>query len=397
MMNTKNTKKQLAHYVVYFEVLNDLYKQTINYRQIHKSSEIVKSSVLLQNSPSSLLKINNMKYSRLLLALIILINTCIIANAQAPEKIHLLNTLHIASAGGWDYIAVQPNSNKLFVCHGGQVNILDKTTGDSLGIISNTTGVHGIAFVPSLNKGYTSNGRLNNITVFDLKTNAILSQIAVGQNPDAIFYDDFSKKIITCNGGSNDLSIVDPVTEKVVATIAVGGKPETAVSDNAGKIFVNIEDKNKIVVVDITKNTVQKHWSILPGEAPTGLAYDKKNKRLFAGCSDNKLLIILNAETGSIVGKLLIGAGCDGVAYDAVQKLIYTSNGEGTMSVIKETTKDKFVVAATITTKKTARTIAVDESTHKIYLPAADLGPTPSDGSWPKTIPGTFQILVFGQ
>ena len=232
----------------------------------HKSSEIVKSSVLLQNSPSSLLKINNMKYSRLLVALIILINTCIITNEQAPEKIHLLNTLHIASAGGWDYIAVQPNSNKLFVSHGGQVNILDKTTGDSLGIISNTTGVHGIAFVPSLNKGYTSNGRLNNITVFDLKTNAILSQIAVGQNPDAIFYDDFSKKIITCNGGSNDLSIVDPVTEKVVATIAVGGKPETAVSNNAGKIFVNIEDKNKIVVVDITKIQLKNIGQYYPGK-----------------------------------------------------------------------------------------------------------------------------------
>ena len=338
-----------------------------------------------------------MKHIRLIFAISLLVNTSLILTAQQPEKIHLLNTFHIASSGGWDYIAVQPNSNKLFVSHGGQVNILDKTTGDSLGIILNTTGVHGIAFIPSLNKGYTSNGRLNNVTVFDLKTNAILSQIATGQNPDAIFYDDFSKKIITCNGRSNDLSIIDPATEKVVATIPVGGKPETAVSNNAGKIFVNVEDKNEIVTVDITKNIVEKHWSILPGEAPTGLAYDANTKRLFAGCGDNKLLIIINAETGAIVDKLPIGAGCDGVGYDAEQKLIYTSNGEGTMTVIKEVSKDKFVIVATIPTKRSARTIAVDESTHKIYLPAADLGATPSDGSRPQMIPGTFQVLVFGQ
>ncbi len=339
-----------------------------------------------------------MQVYRLILSTIILLSAGMISKAQQANKIHLLNTFHIKSEGGWDYIAVQPNSNKLYVSHGNQVNILDKTTGDSLGIIPNTTGVHGIEFVPSLNKGYTSNGRLNNVTVFDLKTNAILSQIATGTNPDAIFYDEFSKKIITCNGRSNDLSIIDPVTEKVVATIAVGGKPETLVSNNRGKVFVNIEDKNEIEVIDITKNIVEKHWSLLPGESPTGLAYDATTKRLFAGCGDNKLLVIINAENGSIVDKLPIGAGCDGVGYDAVQKLIYTSNGEGTMTVVKEISKDKFVVAATITTKKSARTLAVDEATHKIYLPAADLEAAPAGGGMQKKmIAGSFQVLVFGQ
>lgn len=328
----------------------------------------------------------------------LILSTLLVASAAAtaqPAKIHLLNTFHIKSEGGWDYLAIQPNSNKLFVSHGGQVNILDKTTGDSLGIIPNTTGVHGIAFIPSLNKGYTSNGRLNNVTVFDLKTNAVLSQITTGENPDAIFYDEFSKKIITCNGRSKDLSIIDPVTEKVVATIAVGGKPETAVSNNQGKIFVNIEDKNEIVVVDITKNTVEKHWSILPGEAPTGLAYDAKTNMLFAGCSDNKLLMIINAGNGTVADKIAIGAGCDGVGYDAAQQLIYTSNGEGTMTVVKQA-GNKFETAATITTKKSARTITVDEATHKIYLPAADLEAAPAGGR-PKMIAGTFQVLVFGQ
>ena len=338
-----------------------------------------------------------MQISKLISASIILLNISVMTNAQKADKIHLLNTFHIKSGGGWDYLAVQPNSNKLFVSHSGQVNIIDKTTGDSLGVIANTAGVHGIAFVPSLNKGYTSNGRSNDVTVFDLKTNAVLSQIKTGENPDAIFYDNFSKKIITCNGRSKDLSIIDPVTEKVVATIAVGGKPETAVSNNEGKIFVNIEDKNEIIVVDITKHTVVKHWSLLPGKSPTGLDYDAKTKRLFAGCGDSKLLVVVNAENGTIIEKLPIGDGCDGVVFDATKQLIYTSNGEGTLTVIKEVSKDKFMVVGTVKTKKSARTIAIDETTHKIYLPAADLQAAPSNGDRPKMIDGTFQVLVFGE
>ncbi|MES1221828.1 MAG: YncE family protein, partial [Bacteroidota bacterium] len=171
-------------------------------------------------------------------------------NCDAQAQLKIINTFKIASTGGWDYIAVQPNSNRVFASHGGQVNIVDKVTGDSLGFIPNTTGVHGIAFIPALNKGYTSNGRLNNVTVFDLKTFAVKDSIATGQNPDAIFYDEYSKKLITCNGRSNDLSFIDPVSNKVTATVAVGGKPETAVSNGAGKIFVNIEDKNEIVVIN---------------------------------------------------------------------------------------------------------------------------------------------------
>ena len=318
-------------------------------------------------------------------------------NAQQINKIHLLNTYHISGTGGWDYLAVQPYSNKLYVSHGGQVNVVDKATGDSLGTITNTTGVHGIAFVPALQKGYTSNGKLNNITVFDLVTFKTLSQIATGENPDAIFYDEFSKLLITCNGKTNDLSLIDPATQKLVATIAVGGKPETAVSNNEGKVFVNIEDKNEIVVVDIKKFTVEKHWSLLPGESPTGLDYDPKTKRLFAGCSDNKLLVVVNAENGAIIAKLPIGAGCDGVAFDATQQLIYTSNGEGSMTVIKVAAPDQFIVMATIPTKKSARTIAVDPDTHKIYLPAADMEAAVAGAGRPKMIPGTFQVLVLGQ
>ena len=176
---------------------------------------------------------------------------------------YLADSFHIASVGGWDYIAV--NKNKLYVSHGTQVNIVDKTNGDSLGVIPNTTGVHGIAFDNELNKGYTSNGRLNNVTVFDLTTNKILTQIPTGVNPDAIFYEDYSKKIITCNGRSNSLSIIDPVTDKVVDTVALSGKPETAVSNGAGKVFVNIESKSAISEIDVKSWKSDKYMANCTG------------------------------------------------------------------------------------------------------------------------------------
>ncbi|MFC4232205.1 YncE family protein [Parasediminibacterium paludis] len=309
----------------------------------------------------------------------------------------VINSFKIASNGGWDYISVQPNSNRVFTSHGNQVNVLDKTTGDSLGFIPGTIGVHGIAFIPALNKGYTSNGRLNNVFVFDLKTLAVLDSIPTGKNPDAIFYDDFSKKLITCNGRSNDLSFIDPVTQKVVATVAVGGKPETAVSNGAGKVFVNIEDKNEIVAIDTKTFKVEGHWSLLPGESPTGLVIDNKTKRLFAACGDNNFLVILDAETGKLVDKLPIGKGCDGASFDPTLKNIYTSNGsDGTITVIHEDSKDKFSVIETIPTKKSARTMDIDVATHKLYLPASDTEPATGNGR-PKMIPGTFQILVVGK
>jgi len=334
-----------------------------------------------------------MKKNITIIAAICLLN---IAAAQDTKSIKLLNSFHIQSDGKWDYLAIEPNSNKLFVSHGTQVNILDKTTGDSLGVIPNTTGVHGIAFIPSLQRGYTSNGKLDAVTVFDLKTNAVLSQIKTGENPDAILYDEFSKKLITCNGKSNDISIIDPVTEKVINTIAVGGKPEMIVSNNAGKLFINIEDKNKIVVIDAKKFEIINHFVLAPNDAPTGLAIDIKNNRLFSTCSDSKTLVVVDAEKGNIVATIGIGGGCDGVVFDASTNLIYTSNGDGTLSIIKEKTKDKFVLANTISTKKSAKTIAIDEITHKVYLPAADLGEVNASGGKPKMIAGSFQVLVFG-
>jgi len=303
----------------------------------------------------------------------------------------VVKVYHIASGGGWDYIAV--NNGQLYVSHGTQVNILNEGTGDSVGYIPNTTGVHGIAFDKELNKGYTSNGRTNNVTVFDLKTNETLGQIATGQNPDAIMYEPFTGMIITCNGRSKNLSIIDPKQGKTIDSIDVGGKPETAASDGNGKLFVNIEDKNEIVAVDLKKRTVLNHWSISPAEGPTGLAYDKETKRLFAGCE--KLLIVLNAENGSIVDKITIGDGCDGVAFDSKKKIIYTSNGEGNLSAIKELSADKYSFLGNYPTKRGARTITINETTGTLYLPTAEFDPTKTgQNGRPMMVPGTFQVMV---
>jgi len=308
--------------------------------------------------------------------------------AQGPSGFQLSKTFKIGSPGGWDYIAVGPD-HKIYVSHGTQVNILDQQSGDSVGVIPNTTGVHGIAFDGS--RGYTSNGRLNTVTVFDIKTSAVLKQIPVGQNPDAIMYDPFSKKIITCNGRSHDLSVIDPESGAVVSTIALDGKPETAVSDEAGKIFINIEDKNKIAEVDITTGKVLNGWSIAPGDGPTGLAIDTRTKRLFAGC--DKLLIVVDAANGHIVDKLTIGDGCDGVGFDSNLKYVFASCGEGKLSVVQEISANSFKVIDNVPTVRSARTLAVDGNTHEVFLPAADTEKAAA-GERPKTIPGTFRVLV---
>jgi len=301
----------------------------------------------------------------------------------------LSKTFTIGSPGGWDYISVGPNG-KIYVSHGTQVNILDEKTGDSVGVIPNTTGVHGIAFDEALGKGYTSNGRLNNVTVFDLKTFAVTGQIATGQNPDAIMYEPWSRTIITCNGRSHDLTVIDAAKGTVTATIPLDGKPETAVSDNAGKIYVNIEDKNKISVVDLSKNAVIASYP-LGAEGPTGLEIDRKTKRLFAGC--DKQLVVMDATTGAVVTKLPIGDGCDGVGFDEGLGLVFASCGEGKLTVIKENSASSFAVIDNVPTKRSARTVAVDGKLHRVYLPAADTEPAAA-GERPKMVPGTFGVLV---
>lgn len=327
-----------------------------------------------------------------LLAVLILLLPAGLIRAQ-PHEFNVSKIFRIGSPGGWDYIAVGPDK-KIYVSHGSHVVILDEKKGDSVGVIPNTSGVHGIAFYQALGKGYTSNGRTNSVTVFDINTGRVLNQIPTGQNPDAIFFEPFTRTIITCNGRSHDLSIIDPVTEQVTGTVFLDGKPETAVSDEAGRVFVNIEDKNEITVVDIVHKTIITNWSLSPGENPTGLAIDRKTRRLFAGC--DKQLMVMDAVTGKIVAKVPIGDGCDGVAFDNHLKDIFASCGEGTLTVIHESAPSTFNVVANVATKRSARTLAIDEKSHQIFLPAAEMEKGTA-GERLKPLPGSFEVLVIAR
>ncbi|RFZ95588.1 YncE family protein [Mucilaginibacter conchicola] len=308
------------------------------------------------------------------------------------HNLHVSNSFPIKSNGGWDYLTVDAPGKRIFVSHGTQVNVIS-TTGDSLGVISNTAGVHGIALVPALNKGYTSNGKANACTVFDMQTYQTLGTIPVGTNPDAIFYDAYSKKVFVFNGKSQDATVIDPATDKIVATIPLGGKPETGVSNGKGLVFVNSETTNEVVVIDANALKVVKRFKLTGGDEPSGLAIDVATNRLFAGCGGNATMIILDATTGKNLAKFKIG-DCDGVAFDPELKQAYSSNHEGTLSVIKEVSANKFVQLADVKTEPGARTIALDASTHKIYLPTAKTESVPAGSTErPKMIPGTFHVL----
>ena len=304
----------------------------------------------------------------------------------------IVKTYHITSSGGWDYISV--NKGKIYVSHGTQVNILDEKSGDSVGVILNTQGVHGIAFYNAIGEGFTSNGRTNNVTVFDLKTNQEKGVIATGENPDAICFEPFTKTIITCNGKSKDLSIINPLINKVIATVPLGGKPEEARSDNKGMLYVNLADKSEIAEVDTKTWKVINHWNLAPGQDPSGLAIDNKTHRLFAAC--DKLLIVMNASDGKVISSMPIGEGSDGISFDEKNKMIYTSNGIGNITAIKEISSNDYKVVATIPTKPRARTMTMDEVTHTMFLPTAEFEKTndPSPRARGKMIAGSFEILV---
>jgi YVTN family beta-propeller protein len=327
---------------------------------------------------------------------------CIPAALQAQTKtgFHVIKDIPIASSGGWDYITVDGPGKRIYTSHGSQINILSTVTGDSIGYVPNTPGVHGVALVKSLNKGYISAGRSSEVVVFDLKTFAVLSRIPVGQNPDAIFYDDFSKKIITCNGRSKDATIIDAATDKVVGTVPLGDKPETAVSDGKGKIFVNGEGTSTVIVFDATTLKEITRYKIDGGESPSGLDIDRKTNRLFIGCGDTKTMVVMDASNGKTIGTYPIG-GTDGVVFDPGTKMAYASNGEGTISAVHEINANKFEFVENITSEPSARTIGIDLVTHKLYLPAAKTEPgTPTATNAhprPHQIPGTFHIIEVGK
>ncbi|MBC7745021.1 MAG: YncE family protein [Flavobacterium sp.] len=317
-----------------------------------------------------------------------------ISAALCQTGYKVLKNHKIGSSGLWDYITIDSAAKRMYVSHGNQVNVLSTSNGDSVGVVLNTLGVHGIVINTALSKGYTSNGMANSISIFDLKTLKVLKEVPVGQNPDAIFYDDFSEKIITCNGNSNDLSVFDPLTEKVIATIPLGDKPETAVSDGKGKIFVNGEETSTLFVIDAKEFKKMHAYKINGGTAPSGLDIDRSTNRLFIGCGDSKTMVIMNPDNGKTIAKFPIGSS-DGVVFDQNLKIAFASNGEGTISVVKELSANKFIALKSIVTETGARTIALDKTTHHLFLPAAKTKPS-TTGGWPIMIPGTFHVIEVG-
>ncbi|CAL1517786.1 YncE family protein [Chitinophaga sp. MM2321] len=312
---------------------------------------------------------------------------------QAQSRMKVVDSFSLQGDGWWDYLTSGPD-NKLYVSHGDQVNVIDKKTGKELAAIKDLSGVHGIALDVQSGKGFISNGRENDVVVFDTKNEQVRSKIKTGNNPDAIIFEPMSKTIITGNGRSNSLSVIDPVTMKIKATIDIGGKPEALVSDLEGNIYVNIEDKSEIAIVDIKTFKVKGRIKLLPaGEGPTGLAIDLKNKLLFVGCGNAKLLVV-QLGNNSIIANISIGEDCDGVAYNAQSQTIYASCADGTLSVIKQTGNNKFQAEKAVVTVKGARTLALDEVTNTIYLSVANIADKKNDAGRYDVIPGSFKVLV---
>ena len=312
--------------------------------------------------------------------------------AQNKAGYHVAKSFNIKSNGGYDYITVDSTSDNLYVSHGTQVNVISKTTGDSIGVIKTSKDVHGIALVLDLGKGYITNGGNNCVVVFDLKTNKILGTVPTGQFADGIFYDSFSKKVISCNGRSKNMTVIDPSNDTAVATIQLTGWPETATSDGAGKIYVNNAEKSEIDVIDATTFKVTDTWPIAPVKGPSGLAMDRATMRLFAG--GDKMMAVVDARSGKVITTLPIGDECDAVGFDIKLKTVFSSNGDGTLTVLKEVSPDKFTVVQNVKTEEGARTLAVDQKTHKLYSPTAKFKPKAKGDFRPATIPGTFKVLV---
>jgi YVTN family beta-propeller protein len=342
---------------------------------------------------------------RLVIALLLIAN---LAGSVAPAMASTANSFAIQSQfelggpGGWDYLMFDQAANRLFISRADRVLVMSTLDGSLLSTIENTQGVHGVALAPSLGQGFISDGRADTVTVFDLRSLATLRTIPVnGHNPDAILYDEASKRIYTFNGASHDISVIDPRKSVVVATIPAGGKPEFAANDRAGHIFFNIEDSSQISELDAATAKRIATWSLAPCESPTGLALDIAHRRLFSVCA-NGVLVVTDARSGRHVAEVPIGKGPDAAAFDAKRGLVFSSNGQdGTLTVIHEDDPDHYSVVATVTTQKSARTMALDGQRRRIYLVAAEFGPAPAPSvdqprPRPAVLDGTFKVLVVG-
>lgn len=322
-----------------------------------------------------------------------------VAFAAAGPGYHVAKSFKVGGEGGWDYLTTDPGARRLYVSRGTHVLVLDLDSGKTVGDIPDTQGVHGIALAPDLGKGFTSNGREGTVTIFDIKTLAPTgSKVKAGENPDAILYDPASKRVFTFNGRSHDSTAIDAETGKVLGTIPLDGKPEFAASDARGEIFVNIEDKSELDAIDPNKLEVKAKWPLAPCTEPSGLSIDRKNRRLFVGC-DNKMMAVVDADSGKVLATPAIGEGVDATAFDEATGLAFASCGEGVLTVVKEESPSKFEVAESVPTQRGARTMALDAKTHTVYTVTANFGERPpatteNPHPRPPMVPDSFVVLV---
>ncbi len=322
----------------------------------------------------------------------------LLAASAAPgaSGYKVIKTVPISGEGGWDYIYVDSDARRVYVSHATQVVVLDADSYEVVGSIPDTQGVHGIAIASDLGRGFTSNGRSNDVTIFDLKTLKTIGTVKTDANPDAIVYDSVSKRVFTFNGRGKNTTAINASDGTVAGTLALGGKPEFAVADGKGSIFVNNEDSSELIQIDSQKIAETHRWPLAPCKSPSGLAMDRKNRRLFAVC-DEKVMAVVNADTGKVVATPTIGEGVDASAFEPATQLVFASNGEGTLTVVHEDSPDKFTVLENVPTKRSARTMGLDLKTHNIFLPAADFDPPAPGERRGKMKPGSFVLLVLGK
>ena len=321
------------------------------------------------------------------------------AAKSAPPTYNLVKEIPVAGDTGWDYLSIDAEARRLYVTHGTHIVVIDLDTNSVVGDIADTPGVHGFAIAHELGKGFSSNGGEAKVGVVDLKSLATLSKAATDEGPDGILYEPGHQEVYSFNGRGRSLTILSATSGQVVGSVKLPGKPEfPAVDPAAGRVFDNIEDKNEVVVIDTGTHKIVNEWPIAPGEGASGMAFDAAHHRLFLGC-DNHLMLMLDSNTGKVVGSVPIGEGVDANAFDDQLQLAFSSNGDGTVTIAKEETPDKLVVVQTLHSQASARTMALDPKTHRIYLAAATLQPkesTPATSHRRATVPGTFKVLVYG-
>jgi YVTN family beta-propeller protein len=311
----------------------------------------------------------------------VILASTLLAAQTASGGYSVIKKIPIPGSGSWDYLTVDESARRLYVSHGTQVEVLDIDALSIIGNIPKTPGVHGVAVAPELGRGFVSNGQANNVTIFDLKTLNSLGDVPTGQKPDAIIYDPATSRVFAFNGGSNSATAIDAATGKVAGTVNLEGGPEFAAADGKGYIFDNLEDESLVLKINSRDLKVEQHWPTAPCASPSSMAMDRANRRLFVGCR-SKVMAVVDADTGKVITTLPIGDHVDATAFDPETKLIFNSNGEGTITVIRQDSPDNYSVLDTVKTLPRAKTMALDPKTHRLFLSTAENG--------------QFEVLIVG-